>query len=84
MQLIQPNVYGFYIIFILYFQVIIKFNNYKIVDFKKDLCEFLFEKAVFKLFLHWSKTVRLVFHYFLLYRVSHLHKTTKIGGLDEE
>jgi len=42
-----------------------------IVDFKKDICEFLFEKAVFKLFLHWSRTVRLVFHYFLIYRVSH-------------
>ncbi|CAK68692.1 unnamed protein product (macronuclear) [Paramecium tetraurelia] len=54
------------------------------MDFKKDICEFLFEKAVFKLFLHWSRTVRLVFHYFLLYRVSHQHKNPKVGGLDEE
>ncbi|CAD8201359.1 unnamed protein product [Paramecium octaurelia] len=54
------------------------------IDFKKDICEFIFEKAVFKLFLHWSRTVRLVFHYFLLYRVSHQHKTSKVGGLDEE
>ncbi|CAD8121154.1 unnamed protein product [Paramecium sonneborni] len=54
------------------------------IDFKKDICEFLFEKAVFKLFLHWSRTVRLVFHYFLLYRVSHEHKNPKVGGLDEE
>lgn len=41
------------------------------IDFRKDLCDFIFEKAMFRLFLHWSKTVRLIFHYFLLYRVSH-------------
>lgn len=69
MQFVLLNVYGSYIIFTHYFLVII----YVIikVDFKKDLCEFIFEKAVFKLFLHWSKTVRMMFHYFLLYRVSH-------------
>ncbi|CAD8109935.1 unnamed protein product [Paramecium primaurelia] len=62
------------------------YNIYPLLsmDFKKDLCEFIFEKAVFKLFLHWSKTVRMMFHYFLLYRVSHQHKNPKVGGLDEE
>ncbi|CAD8122112.1 unnamed protein product [Paramecium sonneborni] len=62
------------------------YNIYTLLsmDFKKDLCEFIFEKAVFKLFLHWSKTVRMMFHYFLLYRVSHQHKNPKVGGLDEE
>lgn len=70
MPCVLPNVCGLYIIYTHYFQVIIHIYINK-VDFKKDLCEFIFEKVVFKLFLHWSKTVRMMFHYFLLYRVSH-------------
>ncbi|EGR27513.1 hypothetical protein IMG5_194620 [Ichthyophthirius multifiliis] len=41
---------------------------------KRYLCKIIFTNMFFKLFMHWSRSVRQVFHNFLLYKIYHLHK----------
>ena len=45
-----------------------------LVDVKHFLCEYLLNDVFFKLFLHWSWSVRNMFHYLLLFRIYHQHK----------
>ncbi|KAM3134242.1 hypothetical protein pb186bvf_013662 [Paramecium bursaria] len=62
------------------------YNNYSIFpwDFKRALCEMFFDKIAIKVFLHWSKTVRIVFHNFIMYRLCHNHKNPALKNLDED
>lgn len=62
------------------------YNNYSIFpwDFKRALCEMFFDKVAIKVFLHWSKTVRIVFHNFIMYRLCHNHKNPSLKNLDED
>lgn len=41
------------------------------VEIQKEICDHLFDKCFFKFFMFWSKSVRLVFHHFLIYRIQH-------------
>jgi hypothetical protein len=38
-------------------------------EFVKNLCLFLLKKVFFKLFLHWSGSIRNVYHHFLIYKI---------------
>ena len=53
-------------------------------DFKRALCEMFFDRVAIKVFLHWSKTVRIVFHNFIMYRLCHNHKNPALKNLDED
>lgn len=63
-----------------------KFNYflYYLGDFKRALCEMFFDRVAIKVFLHWSKTVRIVFHNFIMYRLCHNHKNPALKNLDED
>jgi len=44
---------------------------------RKDLCDLIFDHVAHKFFMHWSFNVRTIFHHLLLYRIFHIHKSTK-------
>ncbi|EAR90403.2 hypothetical protein TTHERM_00112530 (macronuclear) [Tetrahymena thermophila SB210] len=63
------------------------YNNFTLFppDFQKEICEYLFSNLFFRLFMHWSYNVRMIFQYFLIYRINHLfgEQKTKYKGIDE-
>lgn len=54
------------------------------MDIKKELSDLIFDKLALRLFIHWSFNVRMVFHYFLVYRIFHQHKSHIERDIDEE
>ncbi|CAD8206441.1 unnamed protein product [Paramecium pentaurelia] len=62
------------------------YTNYILfpVDLKKELTDMIFENLAIKFFIHWSYNVRLIFRYFLIYRIFHLHKPLKDREFNEE
>ncbi|KAL4500572.1 hypothetical protein ABPG72_002996 [Tetrahymena utriculariae] len=63
------------------------YNNFTLFppDFQKEICEYLFSNLFFRLFMHWSYNVRMIFQYFLIYRIHHLfgEQKTKFKAIDE-
>ncbi|EGR29965.1 hypothetical protein IMG5_145140 [Ichthyophthirius multifiliis] len=52
------------------------YNNYQLFpsEFQNDLCQYLLSNIFFKLYMHWSFNVRMIFHYFLIYRIFHINR----------
>ncbi|KAL4468703.1 hypothetical protein ABPG74_005206 [Tetrahymena malaccensis] len=63
------------------------YNNFTLFppDFQKEICEYLFSNLFFRLFMHWSYNVRMIFQYFLIYRINHLfgEQKTKFKAIEQ-
>jgi len=58
------------------------YNNFNLfhVEFRKNLSIYLLTKVFFRLYLHWSNSVRYVFYHFLIYKID---KEVNLYGKEE-
>jgi len=67
--------------------LLVIYNNFNLIPSSEKgfISDYLLNKSFFKFFMHWSWSVRQVFHHLLLYRFYHQHReaNTNLTNLDD-